>query len=394
MIIPYVSIMKINESIKLLSKNKTPPVYRNVRPSLLLLDFIDKKDILTTKGSLYAAALFKDDRTSVQEILSGQLKKIELFQTILKNLELTGKLTILEIGNLIKEKYNKIWQENATHAYGKSCASIISYSGMAYLYGDMLSIHGEDLYDEPYPQPDATYNQLRQTLEALHKLGTSDSKEIKKEVTINIRKLPSVLNTATALGLTHRFSRSIYGISKLGEKMIDPALSQKERLEKFGEIILKSPYKILIQNFENRPITSTDVGEKICYDLKKDWSSLAIKQAGNRFLNLLKETNLVKKESKKYFIKIPESKTEKISDSDRIFHLGRIIEKLESSIEVKDEVRFVSAIKEIGNMNIFSEDVLSLVNQHFKLYISLGEPKIIESDIALIKNRIKEKLTR
>ena len=44
MIIPYVQISKINDSLKKLNMGKKPVAFKNVRPSIMLLGFIDKDD--------------------------------------------------------------------------------------------------------------------------------------------------------------------------------------------------------------------------------------------------------------------------------------------------------------------------------------------------------------
>lgn len=392
MIVPYVSIMKINESMKLLSKDKKPLVYKNVRPSLILLDFIDKKDDLTNVGSSYSAALFQDDRNKIQRILSQQIEKTELFHFLIKKLELAGKLSISEIGDLLRERYNKPWKNDAKKAYGRACASVISYAGLAYLYGEILTMQGEFSGKEKYSLPDAQFNQLMQTVKALHTLGTTDSKEISKKVKINLKKLPSILNVGVALNLVHRFSKSVYGISKLGEELLDPSLSDKEEELKFTEVIIKSPYFKIIENFNNKKITSQDLGNKIKYDLKKEWKKKSARQMGTKFLSLLKQTSLLKKEKKDYIIKIPEETSEKIEDVNKVYIIGKLVGGLESAIEFKNKTKFEEIINKLRELKIFSDDVLTLVSHHFDLFLELKEPSLIEKDIEFLKKKIKERL--
>ncbi len=395
MIIPYIQSHKMNESLKLLYKNKKPPSFRNVAPTLTLLGFMDKEGNLTPIGNIYTEALIRNDIEKARSTLSKIIKDIELFDYLIKKLEATGKLTIVEIGNIVKDKYGKKWKTASTKTYGKSCASLISFSGNGYLVGDTLLLEGEAGSIEEYPIPSASYNDIVRSLRGLNRLGTTSNKKLSIETGIHERKLPGILAVADALNLVNRFSRSTHGINENGERLIDPSLTALERKDIFTTIMLESKYLPLIQSFDGKLVTQINLGKKIGHDLKKSWSESTTKDAGKKIWNLLKNTTLLEGSKKKWKLVIKRKevseKKSNIIESPKLWkHLGAI----EVAITNRDDNTFTENLNKLKEFTIVPKNILDLIEYHYLSFKEAenSDPNIILKDIEFLENEIRKNL--
>lgn len=430
-IIPYVGINRVIEVLKVLYREKTRVKsisemktlvgggFKNVIPTLTLLGLANtEKDLirLTDDGMSFINSITSGDEEMARKIVQKAINRSQSLKFVKSLLETKVQLTGEEIGQALAEHFNKRWDNIATYrTFGNSCGSILAFGGFGFYNDGILSLKPLSMKAEVelYP-PEVGYQPIIEILKELHTFhrvkSTVLARKLKNRKGKNKEsRLGAELSICVILGLAEKDATGSYRISDTGRRLVDPLSSQPEKVEIFKNALLKSPYRDIILNLSKtgKELSYEDMGEAICFALRRDWTELTKKLYGKKFLTWLQAADLVEKLGpNKFKFKTEEiaKKTQEVKEKTKddminpsqFFEIGRIIGSLETLyFEEKKEKIFEEKLSILKLILKDYEDlkiVLDLLQQNFALSISSNNPSIYQTNLDFVKRKIKEKL--
>lgn len=376
----------------------------NALPTLTLLKLIEynkreKKVFLTEEGRKFRIALITEDYERDREVIKSIIDALDLFIFIKELLKRKGSLTIEEIGKEIAFKYNKTWRNLVTYrAYGAACASILGFVGYGIYERGVL--RKGDISVEKEKKLPSPYLSLNKILKILREIGDeeADLHTLSKRLNTNENRLGSELSVCVELGVIERLAPRKFILTKKGEKLIDP-LNAHRKSEIWKEILFKSRYRKIIALLNNREFDFDELGKILQHHFGGKWrEEKTINTFAKKFLNWLKEADLLEEEEGKYkLIEEIESPKEPIKKkiSPRVafmdyYFIGKSVGIISASNNFDEINKAVSNLISICKQNEVLVDVTELLEQHLKLFreMKLSDERIFLPDIKLLEKRL------
>jgi hypothetical protein len=420
MIIPYVRIGQIIEFVESMPNSETSfdEIYRsfklrksqmkNIIPSLVALGLLKKH-----KGSIELTKIGQDLRLSIKtnnekeskNIIKNLIQKVAPLSYIVELLNQEQKITIEQIGRRLAIKYNKSWDHPLTYkTHGASCASIVAFAGYGIYDGGVL--RKSELLSAPLkiPFPNVTFQKMVKILENIYPFPNISIKDLSQKIGTSEGRLSSELIVCNELKLIEREYRGIYKISEVGEKLISPSLREEDKSKIFKQCFLNSRYKLVIEKLSNVTFDVNRLGEIIIYIFRSKSTIQTQKIYGMKFLNWLKNAQIVKKvNGSEYTLdrsRINEAPILREINEKAIHHIdadeqykllqnyyeiGKLIGMFLGGID-KKEIKTEEVEKLIIECHDFkqTEDVVALLTEHKNLFETLNDPRIFLADVKLL----------
>ncbi len=430
-VIPYVRINQLIEFVASMPTNEISlndlvihcgirrSQIKNIIPSLIALKLLEKtrdKVKLTDIGQNLRVNIKTNNEEKCKEIFKHIIPRVEPLSFVVELLNKEQKLTIDQIGKELAVKFKKSWDHPLTYrTYGASCASIVAFAGYGVYDGGVLRKSGLLSVPIKVPFPNVTFQKIIKILENIYPCPDISLKELSQKIKTSEGRLASELIVCNELKLVRREYRGTYRISALGDKLINPSLSQKEKAEIFKMCLLNSRYRIIIEKLSNITFDATKLGEIILYTFRSTSTTKTQKVYGMKFLNWLKYAQIVKKvrngeytltlENSQLQIKkqetpieeLEEKKERNLSENEETkntlnyhyYEIGKLIGMILACIEKKD-FSIQEIDKLISKCNYFegTEEVITLLTEHKELFGSLNDPRIFLADIKFLEKKI------
>ncbi len=386
---------------------------RNILPTLEILKLIEydkkgKRISLSEIGRKVRVALITEDYEKAREILKSIVDDIELFRFVKGLLDRKGKLSSEEIGKELAFRYNKVWRNPATYrAYGSACASILGFVGYGIYERGILRKRGLTARKEKkLPSPYPSFGKILKILREL-KSGEAELGELSRRLKTKKNRLGAELSVCVELGLVERLSPGKFILTTNGEKLIDP-LNKPRQKEIWRKILLGSGYSRIIKLLlEKEVFDFEELGEILRHHFGGKWrEQKTVNTFTKRFLNWLKEAEILEEVDGKYRLKLElvkgefeneeqtaygkESYTTRVVISTDYYLLGKSVGIAIASNDrnkIEDAVSFlVQFCKEVEE---FAE-VAELLEEHLKIFkeLKLPDGRIFIPDINMLERRL------
>lgn len=424
-IIPYVRIgqmiemikvmptgdVSINELILNVSLRRTQ--IKNIIPSLEslgLLEYHSGKIRLTKKGQEFRLNIKSNNEKGSQNIIKDLIGRVEPLSYIVELLNQQQKLTTDQIGRELAIKYKKVWNHPLTYkTHGAACASIIAFAGHGVYDRGVLRKGALVSVPLKIPFPNVTFKKIIKILEIIYPRGECSLKELSKLIGTSEGRLATEMVVCAELKLVDRESRGLYKISEIGDKLISP-LAKEERSSIFKDCLLKSRYNLIIEKLADSTFNIAKLGEIIVYLFRVKSTSTTQLVYATKFLNWLNYAQIVKKVKKGFYAldksKLKEKNWAKAPTENgkliksikpdrqllKYYEIGKLVGIVVSSCEKKEAIKEnVEKLATIWRELDGTEDILTLLNEHIKLFEGLKDPRIFLADIGLLEKRIRSK---
>jgi len=373
----------------------------NALPTLTLLKLVkydkkEKKVSLSEAGRRFRAALMTEHYKKAREILKNIIDEIDLFKFIRGLLDRKGSISNEEIGKELAFKYNKTWRNPITYrTHGSACASILGFAGYGICERGILRKGEYPLKkDKKLPSPYLSFGKM---LKILREIGNeeADLHSLSSRLNTKENRLGAELSVCVELGIIERLSPGKFILTTKGNKLIDP-LNEHSRKDIWREILLGSSYSKIVSLLKDRSFSFQELGRILKHHFGGKWrEDTTINAFAKKFLNWLKEAEIIESEGGKYRLKAIGIKTREQNNSkvpQRIistdyYAIGKrvgIISVSKSSDEIKKAVSdLINICKNEDNLN----DVIELMNEHLKLFMDMRLPdgRIFLPDIKLLE---------
>ena len=376
---------------------------RNILPTLILLKLAEynrkeQKVSLSENGRKFRVALINEDYKKAREIIKNTVDEIELFVFVRGLLERKGSLDIKAIGEELAFKYNKVWNNPRTYAtYGAACASILSFAGYG-IYERGILRKGESVLkkEKKLPSPYLSVNKMIRIIENIGN-GVVDIHTLSERLKTNKNRIGSELSVCVELGLIERVSPGKFKVTIKGKRLIDP-LNTHNRNRIWREILLESRYNKIIDLLKNEEFDLERLADILQHHFGGDWKEDNTKISfAKRFLNWLKEANLLKETNGKYKLIDFEIPKEKISKKISVgiplmdyYTLGKSVGiVMASSDSMMIEVA-ISKLIDVCSQDESLLDITELLKQHLEIFrdMKLSDGRIFIPDINLLEKRL------
>lgn len=365
--LPYLQIRKMNELLK-----KIPPkillsdelsstelakymglsksAANNLVTTLKSFNFITGKGkfTITENGDKYIKFLIRDNLEESKAILLSEVQKLDFFNVIENRLNQAEKLTNAEIGNYIAIHYDKNWENPHTvRAHGSAIASIFDFLGRGYYHNGVLSISNIGTKSFKVSVPNVGIKKIFIIMNALY-VASSDVNSLSKKIDTTKNRLSSELSCCESLGLVERKIKGIYIITKEGEELINPNLTEEEKSYRFQNTIFNSPYSQIIDKLPKENLDYDMIGKTLAYELKKEWSPLTAKTFAKKFISWLKYSGIIEKGDNGKFRIVISTNNEKFAEKNENKENSTKIKAEIDKISYKDLLRYYLLGKNIG----------------------------------------------
>ena len=313
-------------------------------------------------------------------------------------LERKGSLDIKEIGKELAFKYNKVWNNLRTYgAYGSACASILSFAGYG-IYERGVLRKGESVLEKEKKLP-SPYLSVNKMIRIIESIGNSvvDIHTLSERLNTSEKRMGSELSVCVELGIIERVSPGKFKITPKGKKLVDP-LNAHNRNRIWREILLESRYNRIINLLKNEEFDLERLADILQHHFGGDWKEDNTKISfAKRFLNWLKEANLLKETNGKHKLVNFEIPKEKISKKISVgiplmdyYTLGKSVGIVMAS---NDSTMIEDAISKLINVCSQDEsllDITELLKQHLEIFrdMKLPDGRIFIPDINLLEKRL------
>ena len=415
-LLPYIGIERIKKFIKEIPKDSCSlndlinkfgkSNVSNALPALILLKLVEydkrKKTVsLSDVGRKFRTALIAEDDKKAREIIKNVIDNLELFIFIKGLLERKGLMRSEEIGKEIAFKYNKTWRDIATYrAYGSACASILSFAGYG-IYGRGILKKEEyaERKEKKLPSPYLSFNKIIKILREVGN-GEIDLHLLSERLKTRPNRLGAELSVCVELGLIRRLVPGKFMLTKKGKDLIDP-LNTHIRGEIWKDVLIKSNYNKIIALLNNIEFDFKKLCEILQHHFGGKWKEeKTIVTFTKKFLNWLKEANLIEEKKGKYKltenVKISNDSFEKktsllgITVTDYYF-IGKNIGIILASNNIDEIKKAISNLISLCKQDASLVDVIELLEQHLKLFneMKLSDGRIFIPDIKLLEKKLK-----
>lgn len=431
-IVPYVGIERIIEILKTMYKNNMkeqslvsiakllecgPSNLNNVTPTLSILGLGEvQKGILklTPDGLVCADAFLHNDFEKAKIVLKRNLEDSEALLFTKSLLESRSTISGDEIGNALSERFNKGWKSLQTiRNFGNSCASIIAFAGFGYYTDGILSNKPPSIkITSTFYPPSIGYNSMINLLKSLHGFERVNIKDIAKKIQTNEQNLYTNLTICTILNLVEKETAKTYKLTDNGSQLIDPTISEENKIKLFRKCLLKSQYgeiiKKLSESEQGRNVSK--IGDVLSFFMKKDWSEKSKLPIVKKFITWLNNAGLTEK-TKPGIYKIIIHEDEKLETHDKtfeeestkshvklesVYEIGRSIGALESIMLDMDKTEFFNEkltilkglLEEHGDIKM----TLDMLGNNFQVATDTKNPAVYQSNVDFVRNKVKEKM--
>ncbi|MCD6371834.1 MAG: hypothetical protein J7L39_03905, partial [Candidatus Aenigmarchaeota archaeon] len=296
--------------------------------------------------------------------------------------------------------YNKTWRDIATYrAYGSACASILSFAGYG-IYGQGIlknEKYGERK-EKKLPSPYLSFNKI---IKILREVGNEEIglHLLSERLKTRPNRLGAELSVCVELGLIRRLAPGKFMLTKKGKDLIDP-LNAHIRSEIWKDVLIKSKYNKIIALLNNTEFDFKELCEILQHHFGGKWKEeKTVVTFTKKFLNWLKEANLIEEREGKYKL------TENIKSSNDSFEkklsslgitltdyyfIGKNIGIISASVDYNEINKAVSNLISLCKQDPSLVDVTELLEQHLKLFdeMKLSDGRIFIPDIRLLEKKL------
>ena len=431
-VVPYVGIERIIEILKIMYKNNMKEQsleniakslecglsnLNNVTPTLSVLGLGEvQKGILklTPDGLVCADAFLHNDFEKAKIVLKRNIEKSESLLFTKSLLESRSTISGDEIGNALSERFNKGWKSLQTiRNFGNSCASIIAFAGFGYYNDGILSNKPPSIkvMSTFYP-PSIGYNSMINLLKSLHGFERINIKDIAKKIQTSEQNLYTNLTVCTILNLVEKETAKTYKLTDYGSQLIDPTISEENKVRLFRKCLLKSQYGEIIKKLsESKQERSySKIADVLSFFMKKDWSEKSKLSIVKKFITWLNNAGLTEK-IKPGIYKIIVNEDEKLEITNKpseeqsseshvnlesIYEIGRSIGALESIVLDIDKTKFfnekLTILKGLLEEHVDLKMTLDMLGNNFQIATDTKNPLVYQSNVDFVRNKVKEKM--
>ncbi len=431
-IVPYVNIERIMEILKIMYKNNMKEQslknlakllecglsnLSNVTPTLGILGLGEvQKGILklTPDGLVCADAFLHNDFEKAKIVLKRNIDHSEPLLFTKSLLESRSTISSDEIGNALSERFNKNWRSLQTiRNFGISCASIVAFAGFGYYNDGVLSNRPPSIQvTSTFYPPTIGYNSMINLLKSLHGFERVNIKDIAKKIQTNEPNLYTNLTICTILDLVERETTKTYKLTDNGSQLIDPTISEENKIRVFRKCLLNSQYGEIIEKLSEseQGRNYSKIGDVLSFFMRKDWSEKSKLSIVKKFITWLNNACLTEK-IKPGIYKIIIDKDEKLEITNKpseeqssenqvnlesIYEIGRSVGALESIMLDIDKTKFFNE-----KLTIFKglleehEDLkmtLDMLGNNFQIATDTKNPAVYQANVDFVRNKVKEKI--